>query len=203
MSIALNSPIKVIGPIGKGIASRLKKIDIKTAEDLLWHFPFRYDDYSQLKKIDQLSGGEVVTIKGKIELIDNKRSKVNRTNVTEALVADETVSIRAAWFNQPFLTKNLKPGDEVYLSGKVDFDYYGLQFVSPEYEKVTSRESVSTARLVPVYSLTSSITQKQVRYLTKQILKLAEQVEDWLPQKIKDNLELFLSSAYRFELPLL
>jgi ATP-dependent DNA helicase RecG len=189
MSLNFDTPIGYLGPIGKGIALRLKKINLKTAEDLLWHFPFRYDDYSQLKKIDQLVGNEIVTIRGKIELINNKRSKIKRTIITEAMVADETGSIRAVWFNQPFLTKNLKPGDEVYLSGKVDFDYYGLQLASPEYEKVRLQESVTTARLVPVYSLTSGITQKQVRYLIKQVLKLADEVEDWLPEKVKQGIE--------------
>lgn len=190
MPISLNIPIQSIGPIGKAIASRLKKLDLKTAEDLLWHFPFRYDDYSQLKQISQLVGGEVVTIKGKIELINNKRSKVKRTIVTEAMIADDTGSIKAVWFNQPFLTKNLKAGDEIYLSGKVDFDYYGLQFNSPEYEKVRFSETITTARLAPVYSLTSNVTQKQIRFLIKQILKLTDQVEDWLPDKVKDNLKL-------------
>ncbi|MFH1564877.1 MAG: ATP-dependent DNA helicase RecG [bacterium] len=190
MHISLTTPIHAIGPIGKAITSRLKKLDLKTAEDLLWHFPFRYDDYSQLKNIGQLVGGEVVTIKGKIELINNKRSKVKRTIVTEAMIADATGSIKAVWFNQPFLIKNLKAGDEIYLSGKVDFDYYGLQFNSPEYEKVRYSETITTARLAPVYSLTSNVTQKQIRFLIKQILKLTEEVEDWLPDKMKDNLNL-------------
>jgi ATP-dependent DNA helicase RecG len=188
MPLTLSTPIQAIGPIGKAIASRLKKLDLKTAEDLLWHFPFRYDDYSQLKNIDQLIGGETVTIKGKIELISNKRSKVKRTIVTEAMVADKTGSIKAVWFNQPFLAKNLKAGDEIYLSGKVDFDYYGLQFTSPEYEKVHFKETITTARLVPVYSLSGNITQKQIRFLVKSILKLSDEAQDWLPEKVKNNL---------------
>lgn len=190
MSLTLKTPIVTIGPIGKAVGSRLKKIELLNAEDLLWHFPFRYDDYSQLKTINKLTDSDVATIRGKVELIDTKRSKVKRTIVTEALVADETGTIKAVWFNQPFLTKVLQPGDEIFLSGKVDFDYYGYQFVSPEYEKIGRTENLNTARLVPVYSSTTNVTQKQLRFLIKQILKLAKETENWLPEMIEGNLQL-------------
>jgi ATP-dependent DNA helicase RecG len=180
-----NSPIITLGPVGKAVASRLKKIDLSTAEDLLWHFPFRYDDYSHLKKINALVDGETVTVKGRVELITNKRSKIKRMNITEAMVADETQSIKVVWFNQPFLTKNLHAGDEIYLSGTVSSDYYGSQFVSPDYEKITNKESLNTGRIAPIYSSTSNVSQKQIRFLVKNILSLANETTDWLPKNIQ------------------
>ncbi|MFH1188127.1 MAG: ATP-dependent DNA helicase RecG, partial [bacterium] len=70
-------------------------------------------------------------------------------------------------------------------------------------EKVRFAETVTTARLVPVYSLTNNVTQKQIRFLIKQILKLTEEVEDWLPDKVKDDLDLMnISDAlYQIHFP--
>ena len=191
--ITLDTPIPQLTPVGKTAARRLKKLGLETAQDLLFYYPFRYDDFSQITTIDKLQPDTVVTIKGKIEIIQNKRSLIKKKIITEALVADPTGSIKAIWFGQPFLTKAIKPGDEVYLSGKVDYDYYGIQLTSPSYEKISSwkKETVHTARLVPIYSVTENLTQKQIRFLTKLVLPLVQKIEDWLPEEIKK--ELFFS----------
>jgi ATP-dependent DNA helicase RecG len=94
------------------------------------------------------------------------------------------------WFNQPFLTSTLHAGDVVYISGKVSSDMLGVNFVSPVYEKETSREAVHTARLVPVYALTAGLTQKQIRLLLSQVITKAAEVPDWLPEELRQKIEL-------------
>ncbi|MCX6745716.1 MAG: ATP-dependent DNA helicase RecG [Candidatus Parcubacteria bacterium] len=181
---SLDTPIEMLTRVGKTTASRLKKLGIYNVLDLLHYFPFRYDDFSQIVNIRELVPNQIVTIKGKIVLIHNRRSHRKRMVITEALVEDETGSIKVIWFNQPFLAKNLKAGDEVFLSGKAEFDNLGLQFISPAYEKITERESINTAKIVPVYSLTNNLTQKQLRFLINLILSSAKLIEEWLPAEI-------------------
>ncbi len=193
--IALNTPISKIYGVGEKIAAKLNKLKIETVEDLIFYFPLRYDDFSKVMPISRLKPNEIVTVKGKIELINNRRSPVKRKILTEALVSDETESLKVIWFNQPFLTKVLKPGDKIYLSGKVDFDHFGIQFVNPSYEKVTkhkdSSDTIHTARIIPVYSTTGGLTQKQVRFLIKSVLPAAENVKDWLPSEIIKEFKFF------------
>jgi len=74
-------------------------------------------------------------------------------------------------------------GDEVYFSGKAEYTQYGLQLIGPSYEKV-KKEQTHTARIVPVYSLTENLTEKQIRYLIKLILPLAKTIPEWIPQEI-------------------
>jgi len=181
---SLETPIELLTRVGKTTASRLKKLDIYNVLDLLYYFPFRYDDFSQIVNIRELQPNQIVTIKGKIVLINNRRSHRKRLVITEALVEDETGSIKVIWFNQPWLAKNLKAGDEVFLSGKAEFDNLGLQFISPAYEKITERESINTAKIVPVYSLTNNLTQKQLRFLINLILNSATLIKEWLPAEI-------------------
>ncbi len=185
----LNTSVIKLNRIGKALQSRLKRLGILNVNDLIYYFPFRYEDYSRTIKIADLKNGDQVTIKGKVELIDNKRSPRTRRIITEAVVADESERVQAVWFGQPFLIKNLRAGDSVYLSGKVTDSMFGMRMISPSYEKAKN-ESVHTARIVPIYSLTSGITQKQLRFLISQVIDYVEKIEDWLPGEILQKLGL-------------
>ncbi len=179
----LQTRIEALNKVGKTTAKKLERLGIFTVNNLLHHYPFRYEDFSRVAPIKDLREGDSVTVKGVIELIANRRIR-NRRSLTEALLTDETGSIRLIWFNQPYLTKNLETGTEVYISGVIKHDALGLQFVSPAYE-LASRRNIHTARLVPMYPLTEGITQKQVRFLVEQSLPAAPTISDWLPEKIK------------------
>ncbi|MFA6105714.1 MAG: ATP-dependent DNA helicase RecG [Patescibacteria group bacterium] len=192
----LDTSISSLNKVGKTTSLKLHRLGIFNVQDLLNHFPFRYEDYSRVTEINNLKEGESVTIKGVIELIANRRVR-NRRFITEALVNDESGSIRVVWFNQPFLIKNLHSGDQVFLSGTVKRDMLGPQFVSPAYEKA-GKTSIHTGRLVPMYPLTEGVTQKQLRFLVEQSMPAAVAIQDWLPEEIKtENNLVSLNAAIR------
>ncbi len=208
----IQTPVSELNRVGKVIAKRLKTLGIETAEDLLFHFPFRYEDFSQIKLIKDLTEGEQVTVKGKIELIANKRSPRKHVMITEAVVADETGRVRVIWFNQPFIGKTLRQGDVVYLSGKAGSDMFGKVMQSPTYEREITKNQITsskeaqkikfqtthTARIVPIYPLTAGITQKQIRYLMKQIITLIDQIPEWLPDNLRERADVMpLGEAIR------
>ena len=172
-----------------------------TVEDLLFYFPFRYEDYSTVLDIAKLQNGQEVTIRGKIELLNAKRSSRQRKIVTEALISDGSEQLRLVWFGQPFISKTLHVGDELYFSGKVKSDMFGLQMVSPSYERVRNGEpsqtagrrgtgngtnTINTARILPIYSLTAGITQKQLRFLISQVVHVIDEIVDWVPEDVRD-----------------
>jgi ATP-dependent DNA helicase RecG len=213
--LTLDTDIIKISRVGATTAKRLKKLGLETVRDLLFYFPFRYDDFSKVALIRDLKPGESANIVGRIELIQNKRSPRKRMYITEALVSDESESIKIIWFNQPFITRNLRVGDTVSLAGKVEDDYGSFMMKSPAYEKVFNKspqppftkggnneespnllyqggimEAVHTQGLVPNYHLTSNITQKQVRFLIKQVVGSAAKIKDWLPEETRKNAKL-------------
>ena len=189
------SPISQLSPIAKRLTSQLKKLGLEKVSDLFFYYPFRYDDFSRLLKIAELQEGAVATVRARIDLIQTKRS-FRRKLITEAIISDETGSIKAVWFNQPYIGKILKTGDEIFLAGKVE-NYYGLQFSSPSYEKA-AKQSTHTARLVPVYSTTNNLTSKQVRYLVRLAYPLIKKIPDFLPWQIKKEINLIdLAQALR------
>ncbi|MDD4477024.1 MAG: ATP-dependent DNA helicase RecG [Patescibacteria group bacterium] len=194
----LNTPISQLNRVGKATAKKMERLGIKTALDLLYFFPFRYEDFRRLVPISELKDGETITIRGRVELIANKRSFKKRKIITEALISDESGSVRVVWFNQPFLTKILKIGDVVFLSGKTQADMLGLQFVSPVYEKANKDATTHTARLVPIYPLTAGLTQKQTRFLESQIVGLSQNISEWIPEIILEKFDLApISEALR------
>ena len=185
----METPVSDITRVGRATAIKLKRLGIQTVKDLIFYYPVRWQDLSVVSKISQLQPTDLATIKGKIQLIDSRRSRFKKTNLTEALISDETGTIKVIWFNQPYLSKYLQPGDEVFMSGKVDFDKYNLHFVNPVYEK-NSKETTHTARIVPIYSLTSNLTQKQLRFLIKTSLDSLDEIKDYLPEGVKKSNQL-------------
>lgn len=195
---SLDSKITELTRVGKNTSKLLKKLGLETVYDLLFYFPFRYDYFPAGGSISGLKAGENINITGTIELIQNKKSFKRRMFITEAIITDGRDSLKVVWFNQPFLTRTLKPGDEVSLSGKIAEDYSGLTIVSPAVEKISSGSLINTQGLVPNYHLTDSLTQKQLRYLIKQIMPLTDSLQDWLPADIKKRLGLLdLNKALR------
>ncbi len=180
----MKTGIATLNRVGKTTASRLKRLGLNKAGDLVYFFPFRYEDYSNICKISDLRNDEPVTVKVRVELIANRRSWKTRKTVTEALVSDDTGQVKVIWFNQPFLTKNIKQGERLFLSGK--FDALRQQFTGPEYEKISGGADsvVYTARILPVYHTTENVTQKQLRFLISQLRPLMKSVEEFLPKEI-------------------
>jgi len=186
----LGSRLAELPRVGPATAKLLSKLGLDSIQDLLFYFPLRYDDFAQTREIASLKPGENASLSGTIELIQNKKSFRRRLYVTEALISDESESIKAIWFNQPFLTRNLKVGDRVSLAGKITETYGQLSLVSPAYEKIGRSGPIHTKGLVPRYHLTSGLTQKQLRFFIKQCLPLAKNLEEWLPEGLRRKLSL-------------
>jgi ATP-dependent DNA helicase RecG len=201
--MSLNDKIEVLPRLGKTTSKYLRKLGLVTIQDLLFYLPFRYEDFREKKDIASLIIGEEANIQGEILLIQNRRARGRKLNITEALIADDSETIKVIWFNQAFLTKNLKVGDKISLAGKVSENQGQLAMISPQYEKIYSSHLVHTSGLVPMYHLTSGITQKQIRFFIKQALVATKEIKDWLPENTKKNLNLLdlQNAIYKIHFP--
>jgi ATP-dependent DNA helicase RecG len=174
--------------VGKTTVTALKKLGITTIHDLLFYFPYRYLDFSQFKPISDVKEGETVTIRGIVKTIQSRFSFRGRMSLAEAIVSDDTGSIKIVWFNQPYLAKSISKGDDILLSGKVT-KYGSLQLQNPIYERF-NEDSTHTGRLVPVYHATENLYNRTIRTLVKTYLPLTEQVEDIIPDSLLQEYDL-------------
>jgi ATP-dependent DNA helicase RecG len=191
---ALEAKLTVLQGIGPKHAETLSKLGMQTLGDMLYYYPRRYDDYSQLKPIKDLFYGEQVTVIGTIQSVQSRPIRGGKASIIEVIISDGTAGLRLSFFNQPWLSNRFKSGDAVSVSGKVD-QYLGrLVMNSPDWEPVEV-ESLHTNRIVPVYSLTERITQKWLRNVMKQVVEYwAPRVADALPESVRSSARLMTLS---------
>ncbi len=190
----LNTPIKKASRSYKMYSSRLEKLGIIKIEDFLFHIPFRYDDYSLVSKIGEVQEGETITVSGEVTDIKNEYTRWKK--IQKAKVNDDTGEIEVIWFNQPYLTKTIKKGDRISLSGKVTLFRNTKTLQSPDFEIIyNENEIIHTGRLVPIYPETRGVSSKWLRRQVFNLLKTAS-IEEYLPENIiKDNNLINLNSA--------
>lgn len=185
----LSTPIQEVYMVGPTYGKRLTKLGIETVEDLLCHFPHRYEDYSLISKINQVQPGETVTIRGVVNQIKNEYTKSGK-KIQKAFVTDETGSIEIVWFNQPFLVKTIKVGEWYSLSGKADWFGHKVVLVSPEYESQKT-ELIHTGRLVPIYPETYGVSSKWLRSrIAPLIRECSNNLLEYLPSSIVEKNDL-------------
>lgn len=188
MTLNLNTTLSGTNAITPYYLKKLQKLGIDTIEDLLLYFPRRYNDFTNLMPIADVQPGQVATIQGRIIKIKSIFIFRRHINITEAVIEDDSGSIKAIWFNQPYLAKLLEEGTAVSLSGKIEHYRKGIQMNNPMYEKMdTLGDLTHTGRLVPVYSETAGLTSRYMRNLIKKFLPAGRMIPDILPAAIAER----------------
>jgi len=213
----LFTSIEEIPRVGPQSQKKLKRLGIKTVRDLLFHFPHRYEDFSNLIPVSLANNeiGKTICIQGKITDIKNIRIFKRRMTITEALLQDETGTLRITWFNQPYLINTFKPGDFLFLAGKMASKNGKRYLSAPSYEKIPAQfvelelkseegkpssspspllrkgsayNSTHIGRLVPVYPETEGMSSRWLRFIIKPILiKLRNDIPETLPEGIREK----------------
>jgi len=188
----LSDPVSIVKGIGPRYLKYLNKLGVFTIKDLLWYFPFRYEDFSQIKKINELIPGEKVSLVALVEKINVRRTLRKRMFIIEALVKDDTGTLTVIWFNQLYLTRTITPGITISLSGKVQQKGRKLILSSPSYEIISYQklehdffqDLKHTGRLVPIYPETKGLSSRAIRYLIQPLLHYQSLFLDPLPKDI-------------------
>ena len=185
----LSDNLEILTGIGPKTARLYKKIGLETVEDLIHHYPRRYDDFSKIEPIDNILPGSV-TVKAKLVTIEG-RWGWRRIHITTAVVGDKTGSLAVIWYNQPFRIRYLKRGQEYYLSGDYKFSRGKLVLSNPTIELVTPNPT-QTARIRPVYSTTKGLSNIYIRQALQQVRSLIQSLPETLPKWILDDKQLDL-----------
>jgi len=182
---ALEAELTVLQGIGPRHANTLGKLGMHTLGDMLYYFPRRYEDYSQLKPIKELFYGQQVTVIGRVQSVHTRPIRGGKQQLVEAVLSDGTGALRLSWFNQPWMANRLRKGASISVSGKIE-QYLGrLVMNNPDWEPIEI-DNLHTNRIVPIYSLTEKITQKWLRKQMNQVVThWAPRVTDHLPESVR------------------
>jgi len=206
----LEQPITSLRGVGATQSQRLRKLGLSTVRDLLHHFPTRYIDYADVKRIaelEDLGEGKYQTVVGRVveARVEKTRSRgrpggqwmfsdVPAPRSTPTLLRivvrlqDETGAVEAVWLRpQDYLSREFTPGRLVAVSGvcRRRWSGYDLEFSNPDFEFVSGDEAIHTGRLVPVYAKSEGIGDRWLRRVMKLCLdEYAAQIAEFLPPRL-------------------
>ncbi len=180
----------------------LHKLGIKTVEDLLYHFPVRYGNTSEVKNIGTLAVGEDAVVYGTITGLKMSKAFVKKIPMAEATVTDETGRVKIVWFNQPYLAKMIREGATVRIEGKVSDRKGDIYFSNPKIE-IAGKVPLAVGKnlfgdqgeehaLYPVYPESRGLTSNWIYHNIERIFKsgMLETLVDPIPQEILDKYHL-------------
>ncbi|RPJ58318.1 MAG: ATP-dependent DNA helicase RecG [Acidobacteria bacterium] len=184
----LDSPIQYVKGVGPRRATMLEKAGVRTAEDLLKYRPFRYEDRTRFRQIKDLEPDQEAVIRAEVLVTGFYTTPMKRVRIFEILVGDGTGSLQAKFFNQVYLNKVLRKGQQVILFGTPKADSYGvgLNLLNPDFEILDAAgdHSIHTGRIVPVYRRIGQLTTKTLRQIIFSLVQEIPEVEDPLPDSL-------------------
>lgn len=188
---ALYVPIQSLKGIGPAKAKIFAKLGIRSVEDLFYYYPRTYKDKSILTDISELVPENYYTVKATVLAKPQEIRSRNGLLLVKMVVSDETGKLNILWFNNRFVKNSINQGDELYLFGKVKVVGRDVVMEAPEYEKVSSRESINLLRIVPEYPLTEGLSQKDMRKTVHAALELTEgKLSDIFPEDFRKRFQL-------------
>lgn len=184
---ALVTPVRYLKNVGPKRDALFHKIGVKTVEDLLEFYPWRYEDRRMLKKINRLLPGQVETVQGRIAQWEEFKPRP-RLSILKIRLTDETGAVWAVWFNQQYLKKQLKPGSEILVHGKVERKFSETEIMVQDYEVLVGEDALAGSRIVPVYRTTGNLPQKAIRKIIfTAVEKYAAYVTECLPLSLREK----------------
>jgi ATP-dependent DNA helicase RecG len=194
----LNTPLTYLKGIGPEKAELLKnELGLKTFEDLLYHFPFRYVDRTSIQKIGELDENmPYIQVAGKIEKVQELGQQKAKRLVAE--FRDDTGVMELIWFKKvSWIKQYIKPGMEFLAFGKPGLFKNKFSIVHPELESLKDENGPNVAkRLQPVYSTTEKL--KNNGFDSRGFQKLEEQLLEKAGQELKEFFPPHVVSTYKF-----
>lgn len=203
--LSLNSPIVGTFRTVDSQKKALKRLNIETVRDLLYHFPTRYSNMSEVTTVEMASIGDTVTIYGIINNPKTGKTYTSKVPMASATLVDiNNDSLRVTWFNQAFIAKKLHHGQGVKLTGKVTESKGVRTMLNPEFETVVSMPIDSHDSLFknenkdhldfgyPVYRESRGLTSKWMYHTLMKIMSsgMLENIEDPIPVYIREKYNL-------------
>lgn len=194
MNEELKQSITAVKGIGEETAEALTELNLYTIEDLLEHFPYRYEDY-RLRDLSEVKHDERITIEGKVQsepVLSYYGRKKSR--LTIRLLIGEHFLVQVVIFNQPYLKNKLTMNEVISVTGK--WDQYRRTITASE---VKIGETHRTKELEPVYNVRGKLTVKGLRrFIQLAFNQFGDKIDETLPSTLLSRYRLLnRRDAYR------
>ncbi len=179
--------------------SALSRLGIHTLRDLLFYFPFRYDQGGDESTVAGLQSGMEVSLIGTLEKLEIKKSWKRKIPISEGYLRDQTGRVKLMWFNQPYIAKMYQDGLLVKATGKVTGSLGKIYLANPQLERVSPTEAglfkqipdgeernAETPTLFAMYPETRGVTSLWFRHAIEKIFAsgVLKEAKDPIPEDL-------------------
>ncbi len=167
-------------------AELLGRMGIATIRDELYAVPYRYLDFTCVSTVAHAVIGEEVTVVVRVDEVKTKRPKP-RLEVVEVSCYDDTAPLIVTYFGQPWVARQIHPGQLVAFSGKMGFSYGFKRMNGPFHDLVAEQGAQALgaprARMLPVHHVTEGLSQAWARRLASCAVQDYAEVCDFWPAR--------------------
>jgi ATP-dependent DNA helicase RecG len=183
----LDTPVKYVRGVGPKVAEMLAVKGIETAEDLLYHLPFRYEDRQNPRSLDELTPGETASVIAEVRGAALLRTR--RAPLFELTIGQGRLALKCIWFNAPYLEGKFHAGQTVAVYGKVEPSRSTSNFkmIQPQFEVLpdatadAETQMLEVGRITPVYESLGG-NKLTSRWQRKTIFNLLEGMRGAVPE---------------------
>jgi ATP-dependent DNA helicase RecG len=182
-------PVQMLNGVGPAVAEKLKRLEIYTMQDVLFHLPLRYEDRTKLTALGSLQPGQQVLVEGVIDHCEIKYGGRGRRSLL-CYLSDNTGAILLRFFHfNKAQQNNLSNGKRLRCFGEVRRGPARLEFVHPEYQIIQQNDDVNEQSLTPVYPKTEGVHQTLLKKISDQVLTKINQgqLADCLPRQVRQK----------------
>ncbi len=213
----LESSVQYIKSVGPKRAESFYKIGIKTIRDLIFYFPTRHLDRTTILNSTKAYGYAINGYDGEATIIakvaDKEKRNLGRKEILKVQFRDASGFFECVWFHGvKYFHTVFNEGEYFAISGKPEIKYNKLQFVHPDFDKITEEETQSflnTGKIIPFYRIPKELKQKNIgdlslrRIINYAVEDYADKIEETLPQEIikKHNLIDLITAVKNYHYP--
>ena len=186
--LAIDTPVQFIKGVGPSIAEALAAKGMFTAEDLLYHLPFRYEDRANPRALHELTAGEMASVIAEVRgaaLLRTRRMPIFEMTLGQG----QRLALKCLWFNGPYLKDRFHAGQTVAVFGTVEpsRSTSNLKMIQPQFEILPDEADdaetrlLEVGRITPVYESLGG-SRLASRWQRKVIFGLLESMRGAMPE---------------------
>jgi ATP-dependent DNA helicase RecG len=177
-------PVTQLEGVGEARAKGLAQLDVTTVLDLLTYYPRRYLDRTKEARIEDLEPGEEAMVLVTVRSVRKQQTR-NRKWMVNLDVTDGTGRLKVTFFNQPFRERQLPPGTQAVLFGKLENFRGQRQMTNPVVDLIGDK----TGRIVPVYpqSEKAGVMTWDIAKLMAEVLERASRFDDPVTDEVRER----------------
>ena len=190
--------LRYVKGVGEARARAFGRLGVHDLAGLVSFFPRAYEDRTRLVRIAELADGDLVCVEAVVGT-EPQLSRIRRgLDLLRFRAVDETGAMQLTFFNQAYLKDQFRKGESYVFYGRAQVKGRFVSMTNPVFDRLADFGRV-TGRIVPVYRLTSGLSQNTVRSAVRQALDLSQgRLPDGLPDCVADEYKL-CTARYAYE----